>query len=202
MREHIIITGTGRAGTSFLIQLLSYLQFDTGFQYDDLPLDEVARAGLETKLSPTAPHIIKTPWYCDHMDEALADTSVSIAHVIIPVRLFEAAAESRIRVQRERTGRDDKAEGSAVVPGGLWRTQRSSEQTTVCRQKFTGLMEVLLRHDVPFTCLWYPRLARDPAYLHRKLAGVLPLPSIETFEAAFSRVVRPEWVSRFGEDDR
>jgi hypothetical protein len=202
MREHIIITGTGRAGTSFLMQLLSHLMLDTGFQPDDLPLDEVAHAGLEVRLGPTAPYIIKTPWYCDHMDEALADKSVSIKHVIIPVRQFEAAAESRIRVQKERTGREDKSEGSAVVPGGLWRTQLASEQANVCRQKFVGLMEVLVRHDVPFTCLWYPRLAQDPTYLHRKLACVLPLPGIEMFEAAFLRVVRPDWISRFGEDDR
>lgn len=32
-KHHIIISGTGRAGTTFLVQLLTELELDTGFPY-------------------------------------------------------------------------------------------------------------------------------------------------------------------------
>jgi hypothetical protein len=31
MKRHILISGTGRAGTTFLVQLFTALGFDTGF---------------------------------------------------------------------------------------------------------------------------------------------------------------------------
>ena len=30
-RRHVVITGTGRAGTSFLVELLTHLGLETGF---------------------------------------------------------------------------------------------------------------------------------------------------------------------------
>ena len=33
--EKILITGTGRCGTTFLIKLFSFLEFDTGFTKND-----------------------------------------------------------------------------------------------------------------------------------------------------------------------
>ena len=48
-RKHVVITGTGRAGTTFLVELLTALGMDTGYDVDDLPTRKstVARAGLE-----------------------------------------------------------------------------------------------------------------------------------------------------------
>ena len=46
-RSHIIITGTGRTGTTFLVQLLTNLGLETGFTRQNMALFENARAGLE-----------------------------------------------------------------------------------------------------------------------------------------------------------
>ena len=35
-RKHVVITGTGRAGTTFLIEVLTILGLDTGFNIEEL----------------------------------------------------------------------------------------------------------------------------------------------------------------------
>lgn len=50
-RTHIVITGTGRSGTTFLIELLTQLGLETGFNASDIDIvskkNHIARAGLE-----------------------------------------------------------------------------------------------------------------------------------------------------------
>ena len=48
-RHHIIISGTGRAGTTFLVQLLTELGLDTGFPKGQ-KIDQNSSAGLELDL--------------------------------------------------------------------------------------------------------------------------------------------------------
>jgi hypothetical protein len=77
-RHHCAISGTGRAGTSFLVQLLTYLELDTGFTEDTLILDKNARAGLELDiLSRNAPYIVKKPWLCDTIIDVLKNEKSS-----------------------------------------------------------------------------------------------------------------------------
>ena len=45
--SHVLITGTGRTGTTFLVQLLTNLGLDTGYTRQNMTLFEYARAGLE-----------------------------------------------------------------------------------------------------------------------------------------------------------
>src|SRR5258706_14981308 len=72
-RHHIIISGTGRAGTTFLIQLLTELGLDTGFP-KGLTLDLNSRAGMELDIrDPHAPYVIKSPWLCDYLDDVLKE---------------------------------------------------------------------------------------------------------------------------------
>ena len=197
-RSHVIISGTGRAGTTFLVQLLTRLGLDTGYQADTIEVSLLARAGLEMDiLAPTAPYIVKSPNLCDLVEEVLA-SSVRIEHAIIPIRQFDAAAASRAYVQKITTG---SADGKTVV-GGLWRTDKADEQVSVLRVKFTKLIEVLVRHDIPMTFLSYPRLVRDPDYLYGKLQFLLADIDLATFRKTFDELVRPEWVHQFNGDDR
>lgn len=199
-KHHVLITGTGRAGTSFLVHLLARLGLDTGFDADRLELDPVAHAGLEIDPRwPHAPYIVKSPWICDTIEELIADDGIHIDHVFIPVRDFEAAAASRARVQKERTGAED---GDVEVAGGLWSTSRAADQVQILRQRFTHLVEQLVRADIETTFLWYPRLTQDPAYLHAKLSRGLTIPDLATFTAAFDATVRPDWVHSFTPRDR
>jgi len=197
-RSHVVITGTGRAGTTFLIQLLTNLGLDTGYRADEIALSPLARAGLELDIrAPTAPYIVKNPHICDLAEEVLA-SSVRIEHAIIPVRQFEAAAASRAHVQELTTGsRDGK-----TVWGGLWATEKAEDQLGVLREKFTRLIEVLVRHDIPITILSYPRLVRDPDYLYNKLHFLLGAIDQTTFRTAFDALVRPDWIHQFNAEDR
>lgn len=196
-RHHCIISGTGRAGTSFLIQLLTRLGADTGFTPDNLPLHSTARAGLELDIrQDDAPYVVKTPWLCDYIEEVLDSGDIVIDRAIIPMRSIDAAAQSRIRVERLSTG--DYAPGER--PGGLWGTGREAEQERILLQKFYALLWPLVREGVPITFLAYPRLVLDPAYLHERLNFLFPRTSPADFQEAWRETVRPEWVHRFGGD--
>lgn len=199
MRHHVLISGTGRAGTSFLVQLLTNLGLNTGYTAGSFALDPIARAGLEFDArDANAPYIVKSPWICDYIEELLGDESVHVDHVIIPVRNFEAAAASRAHVQKINTGIED---GAAPVPGGLWHTDKAVDQVGVLQQRFTRLVEQLVRHDVNMTFIWYPRLAQDAAYLRSKLANALPMPDAKTFDDVFAKTIRPDWVNKFSDAD-
>ena len=53
VRRHLVITGIGRCGTTFLVELLTYLGLDTGFDPASVRsgIDHVARAGLERDIT-------------------------------------------------------------------------------------------------------------------------------------------------------
>src|SRR6266480_1939620 len=154
IRSHVIISGTGRAGTTFLVQLLTHLGLETGFDINAMELYPIARAGLEIDIrDANAPYIVKSPYLRDLIDEVVA-SSTRIEHAIIPVRQFDAAAASRAHVQKVTTG---VADGEPEVNGGLWETDKADSQAGVLRLKFTKLIEALVRHDIPITFLAYPR---------------------------------------------
>ena len=101
-KGRIYISGTGRAGTTFLVQLLSHLGLDTGLRSEDQSrrYSPIARAGLEVDIfDPAGPTIVESPFLCDQVDEVVA-SGIRIAHVVIPVRDFSAAAASRRFVPR------------------------------------------------------------------------------------------------------
>ncbi|WP_439501963.1 hypothetical protein [Aminobacter ciceronei] len=192
MNGRIVITGTGRAGTTLLVQLLTHLGEDTGFTPDlSRGYFEKARAGLEWHISdhPNLPRVIKGPHFCDQIDEILS-LGITIEHVIIPVRNFADAAASRRHVQHETIG----SVNGWSTPGGLWGTDRGADQEAVIRQKFTTLMESLVRNDIPATFIAFPRLTEEPDYLFGKLLYAFPHLNRDAFHKAFKAVVRPEIV--------
>jgi hypothetical protein len=101
-RSHIIIAGTGRAGTTFLVQYLAELGLDTHVSRQGLEqLDANANAGLEdlplVAAAETLPYVIKAPWIGEYVDEILASPDIRIDAAILPMRdLVEAAASRTI----------------------------------------------------------------------------------------------------------
>jgi hypothetical protein len=198
IRGRILISGTGRAGTTFLVQLLTRLGLDTGFDPDRLELLPLARAGFEKAfVADCPPYIVKSPFACDVPEAMFANPAVRIEHVIIPVRRFAAAAASRVHVQEATTGQKD----GKPVPGGLWGTRKAGDQEARLRFKFTRLIEILVHLDIPITFMMYPRLVRDPGYLYGKLRFLLGSIDLATFCAAFEAVAMTAWVHRFYDDD-
>lgn len=198
LRHHVIISGTGRAGTTFLVQLLTRLGLDTGFAGREHRIDARANAGLELDIvRHDAPYIIKSPWLTQTLAKTLTAGGIMIDHAIIPVRDFQAAANSRIRVGS--LARTDGQKASA--PGGLWLTEQPEHQLPILYREFSTLLETLARHDVPVTLLWYPRLTRDADYLFGKLRFLMPAIGSEAFAAAFAETVHPERVHQLSAAD-
>ncbi len=74
LRHHLVITGTGRSGTTFLVELLTYLGLDTGFDPVSVRsgIDPVAHAGLERDIrSDDAPYVVKSPWFMEYAADVL-----------------------------------------------------------------------------------------------------------------------------------
>ena len=165
MRNHIVITGTGRAGTTFLVELLTHLNFDTGFTPEDIPKwkDKRCNAGLEHNLRrDDAPYIVKDPTFCEYVDEILANPGIEIDCVYVPIRKLEDAAESRRRNHKK-----------GYLAGGLWGTKNPEEQERILMEKLYNLLFCLSSSDIPVVLLQYPLMIKDRKYLEDKLFDVL-----------------------------
>lgn len=193
-RRHVIISGTGRTGTTFLMQLLTALRLDTGFGDLHSAIAANCNAGMERDIrEPDAPYIVKSPWLCDCLDDILEEGDIVIDHALIPMRDLYSAAESRRRV----TETSDPAEFDGIIPGGLWHTDDPQAQEDILAHQLYELIHTLAKHDVPTTLLYFPRLIHDPAYLYRKLSCVLGWIRYGAFLKVYREVCRPQLVHDF-----
>jgi hypothetical protein len=153
----------------------------------------VAWAGLEHDLKRHgAPYIVKSPHFCDRIEELVNDPGLRIDHAIVPVRDLEAAALSRMKVQDRHSERR-----SFSPPGGLWDATSLAEQRDVLARKQYRLLYHLIRMDVPVTFLHFPRCALDWRYTQAKLAAIFSLEQTDTeFQRVFEAVARPERIDR------
>lgn len=206
-RSHVVITGTGRTGTSFLVQLLTNLGLDTGFDKNNMRLFIHSKAGLESDIfDDNAPYIIKNPWFCDIADKVLERPDIEIRHVYIPMRDLYAAAESRRCVTRKTLASlsADQREKikSYQIPGGLWLTKNPAQQEIVLLEQFYKLMYSFSKTQIPVTILHYPRITVDASYLYAKFKSILGAIGFEDFTKIYEQTVRPEWVNQFGKNDK
>ena len=197
MSEHIIITGTGRSGTTFLMQLFTVLGLDTGFANTDESIDHISNAGMERDLAdPELPLIVKSPWMCEYLcDELFSNPSLKVVHAIVPMRALSDAAESRRRVQRE-SGLE------CPTPGGLWGWSRPGDQEILLVQQVYRLLVTFAVHGIQMTILDFPRLAIDWRYtldVLRRVPRLLSGVSDQQFHDAFTATSRPELIHKFQE---
>lgn len=195
----IIITGTGRTGTTFLVQLFSELGFDTGYRPEEAiaSVDPISQAGLEKPLvHEDNPYVIKSPFFSDNLQEALRSEQIRIYMAIIPVRDLFEAAESRRRVSAKAAIAGFNA---LAHPGGLWHTSNPANQQEKLARQFYMSVFPLIEFDVPILFLHFPRLVLDKWYLYHHLCPLLDDHGVgETeFLNAYSKVVRPDAVHKF-----
>ena len=212
-RRHVVIAGTGRTGTTFLVELLTHLGLDTGFsaQTMESKKSKEARAGLEHDIRREGcPYIVKNPTFHEYAAEILQREDIGIDHVLIPMRDLYAAAESRRFVEQDTLAQMSFAERLAVaeskepLPGGLWLTYSTEpgEQERILLWQFYDLLLALCDAAVPMTFMRFPRIVKDCPYLFEKLKPILGDIGYESFAAAFDKTARPELVHNFSENDR
>jgi hypothetical protein len=208
IRKHVVITGTGRSGTTFLVELLTHLGFDTGFQADEIEdrISQKARAGLEHDIRhPGCPYVVKSPFFCDYAGEVLARIDVRIEHIFVPIRELHAAAESRRRVTRDGLAKAPLAARirSLVkmpqLPGGLVHTHSmdAGKQEEALLRQIYNLLLATAATPVPVTLMQFPRIVNDCAYLYEKLSPLLTHIPYASFAESFNRVAQPGLVHDF-----
>ncbi|MFM7271126.1 MAG: hypothetical protein ACKO2C_05780 [Actinomycetes bacterium] len=182
----IVITGTGRAGTTLLVGILTDLGMDTGFTPGAEPRAKT-KGGMERDiLAPDAPRIVKSPELSRRLDGILTEGSAVVEHVIIPMRDLDIATASRVRATNY---------GSNLhVPGGLFGTVRATKQREALAVLQYQLMYTLAKHDVPHTLLLFPRFASDGEYLYEHLSFLDPsIPKERWLEVVAART-KPELI--------
>lgn len=182
----VVITGTGRAGTTLLVQVLTDLGLDTGYQ-PQAEGDARVHGGLEKDiLAPDAPRIVKAPALSDQLGRLLDSGAVAVEHVIVPIRELEVAAASRVRSTRY---------GSNLrTPGGLLGTPNATRQLSALAVMEYELFYTVARFELPMTLLHFPRFAQDWEYTYRNLAWLAPSVPAAAWERAITGRYRPTWV--------
>ena len=184
----IVITGTGRSGTTLLVQVLDELGLDTGLAEGKLSTyGPSVRAGLESRVDdPDAPTVVKDMTFGFRIRELLEGGTLNIRHVIIPDRRLDIATASRIRA----AGYGRRPFGRGALTG----TMRATEQEQVLAGIRSEIISALEDHEIPYTVLEFPRFASDAAYTHAALTAVEPTVSLDDVRRALDRCVRPEMI--------
>jgi hypothetical protein len=155
----IIICGTGRAGTSFLVRLLTRLGYDTGYTPEADGYNPAIRAGCELRADDwrnpeiwdKLPQIVKSPY----LSECLDVVPVPIAHVLIPVRDLDEVAESRKQAGTAWYGDAEPTSGRMAEALG--------RAVATC-----------MTRSIPFTLLQFPRLVENDLYCLDALTPAFP----------------------------
>jgi len=165
--KHILITGTGRAGTTLLVRILAKLGLETGFSDEQIQKAEkrIGRAGLEVNLTNTKsgdlPMVIKSPASSKILLSLLNNGRNEIDIALVPVRNLRQAANSRIAVS-------DKAKKKGLnpskVPGGMWKTSLPENQSWILAEQFYSTIDMLVLNKVPIVFLHFPEFAEDEDY--------------------------------------
>ena len=212
-RKHMVITGTERAGTSLLMQLLTSLGVDTGFTEEDLSLEKNSRAGLEKVLllmNEDSPYVVKDTWFFFYPKEILENPDIIIEHVFIPMRDLKAAAESRRHVSKKSLQKLTLIDRMKVrfgrrehwTPGGLWPSHKRQRQESLLLERLYDLLLELSKTEIPVTLMNYPRLVKDSRYLFRKLSPILENIEYDYFSRVFDRIADEKLVHSFSNKDK
>lgn len=167
--EKILITGTGRCGTTFLLRLLTLLGLETGYTPETMEKFTYGNcnAGMERPISHKV-LIVKNPTLITTLPAQLNSFRL---HVILPLRNFDEAAKSRERIGVKK-------------PGGLWDATNAEEQVEKYEGWVCKALVDIVQHDIPHTFLDFNRMIVSPKYLYRALEWLMV-----RFEVPYDRFV-------------
>ncbi|MGD1015002.1 MAG: hypothetical protein ABR863_00975 [Roseiarcus sp.] len=186
-RRHLVITGTGRAGTTFLVRYFDALGVETQIaKSGDAQWSAAANAGLEDTLyaSPidALPYVVKSPWIAEFVEQLVADDRIAIDAFVIPVRDLRNAAASRIILELRNmyetadwmASYEETWRHWGVTPGGAVFSLDPIDQERILATGFARLVQSAVRADIPIVFLDFPRMIADADYLYAKLRPYLP----------------------------
>ncbi len=176
--EKILITGTGRCGTTFLIKLFSFLNFNTGFDRQNykLSISVNCNSGMERNYTDNY-YILKNPTFIKDIDNIVMNKSIKIKYVIIPIRDLKLSAISRVNHGK---GKD----------GGLWNAIDETSQINFYKNILTNYLLISTKHEINTIFIDFDKMINDKQYLFNKLENILNEKNIEfeTFSCVFDEV--------------
>lgn len=155
MNKSVIITSTGRSGTTFLIILYTLLGFNTGYKPEEIPRCLYkCNSGMERQETEVGKfNVIKNPKFL----KTIAKINPQNIHsVIIPIRDFIRSAKSREYYKNLEGGLVDNA-------------QDYKEQVILYNQYIANYIQHMVLHEIPTTFIDFEKMVRDPDYLYSKL---------------------------------
>lgn len=182
--KKIIITGTGRSGTTFLMLIFSYLNMDTGYKNEKeirAAMYPDCNAGLETNSdgifkNKKTPKIIKNPNIILNLEDIIR-SGVEIEHVFIPIRNYQESAKSR---------------ESHKQNGGFWRAKNINEQVDFYHKIMSEYLFYMAKYDINTTFIDFERMIKYKKYTFDKLFPALKGISFEDFSKAFDKADRQQ----------
>jgi hypothetical protein len=159
--DKILITGTGRSGTTFLIKLFSFLDYDTGYNKDTYmnSISKNCNSGMERKYTEKY-YILKNPSFIVNIANIMNDKTVNIKQVIITIRDYNESANSRARIGR---GKD----------GGLWNAKDKETQQTFYAQIISNYVYFMTKYEINTIFIDFDKMVNDKEYLFNKLKIIL-----------------------------
>jgi len=201
MKEHIIIAGTGRCGTSALVQFFEKAGFDVG---KNLAYSPNVRAGFEYVLDPNhkelairleeAPYIIKDPRLC-HSLAPLLDKGLQVAFALIPVRDLGQASASRLRPSTANLKFTPHSElkGGAPHPA----IEDPMQDQLIYNQRALGqLIETLTLRGIPYKTIAFPNFIEDRDLLYNALIDTPLAMDRIRYDRSFE-IFRPDMIHKY-----
>jgi hypothetical protein len=186
MKRHLMIAGTGRAGTTFLVQYLHGCGLETHLTtHPKATTYEQANAGLEDVpiKGRRMPYVIKTPWLFEFVDRFLSRKDIAVDVAVLPMRDLVEVASSRVTLElRERYAKlrnpdvmeeCTKWETWGKTPGGMVYSLNPIDQARILAVGFHQVIHAFVKRGVPILFLDFPRMINDGDYLFQQLKPYL-----------------------------
>lgn len=159
MNDKILITGSGRSGTTFLMHLLTECGLDTGYTGATLEsATDKTNSGAEWPLQDGIefPTIIKSPGFCIHLPSTIKRFDWNVKHVFISIRKYESVVKHHLEGLEEK---EKRVREQQLIQGVAYH--------------IGFLMEHLVFLDIPYTFIQFPRSVEDGRYLYFQLEKIL-----------------------------
>jgi len=175
--EKILITGTGRCGTTFLIKLFSFLDFNTGYDRNNYNqyISSNCNSGME-RIYNEKFYILKNPNFMRNINFIVKDSSIIIKYVIVPIREFKTSAISRVK--------------HGNLAGGLWYAKDELSQIQFYKDILSNYIYVMTKYNINTIFIDFDKMISDKKYLFDKLKIILDEKNInyETFSNIYDEV--------------
>ena len=169
----IVITGTGRCGTSFLMHLFSELGLNTGFSIEECE-QHLSRSNCDGGIEHSVESeifdrsdIVKNPDWLYNPSRLEFD----IDRIIVPVRQLDKVAVSRSQ--------------NTNYGGFLNGVKNVNDQMNMDSRAFYHFIDYIIKADIELILIDFPRIVNDSEYLFDKIGykiGVCTKPWKSSFE--------------------